>query len=312
MPSPYIQANTGGRLHPATEPSVAPLNRSFLYGDSIYEVWRTYHGVLFAWEEHLARLRRSAAALHLELPWRDADFLTEIRRTVRAYHEREPAVVDCYVRLQVSRGDGAIGLDPQLADAPGFVVLVQACPGLPAQQAATGYRLSVARSLRRNPALCLNPAWKTGNYLNNLLCLREARQRGADEVVILNLAGEITETSVTNLAFVQGNTWLTPPLSSGILEGVTRGLVLADLARRAGLAGREQAIHPEDLPQFDECMLLSTTRDVAPVAAIDGHGFRAGPGSVTLRLKDVFAAYTRDYAAAHPELRVLELPGGAQ
>ncbi len=67
MPTHYIQANTDGRLHPANEPSISPLNRGFLYGDAIYEVWRTYSGVIFAWEEHWRRLRASAKALHMRL-----------------------------------------------------------------------------------------------------------------------------------------------------------------------------------------------------------------------------------------------------
>src|SRR5437762_3599983 len=83
--------------------------------------------------------------------------------------------------------------------------------------------------LRRNPAESLNPAWKTGNYLNNILCLREAKTRGADEVVILNLAGEVTEAAVCNLAFVRGGEFITPPLQAGILGGITRSLLLEEI-----------------------------------------------------------------------------------
>src|SRR5580704_3782752 len=111
MPSHYIQANTNGRLHPASEPSLSPLNRGFLYGDAIYEVWRTYNGVIFAWEEHWRRLRASAAALHMRLAFSPDRIWAEIRRTVSAYRSQASAAGELYIRLQVTRGDGAIGLD---------------------------------------------------------------------------------------------------------------------------------------------------------------------------------------------------------
>ncbi len=303
MPVPFIQANTNGRLHSAHEPSLSPLNRGFLYGDAIYEVWRTYHGIIFAWEEHWRRLERSAQALHLTLPASAAQTLVEIKRTVAAFRTAAHFDGEVYIRLQVTRGGGAIGLDPALADQSDFVLLVQPCPAVSAEALRAGLRLSLARDFRRNPADSLNPAWKTGNYLNNILCLREARGRGADEVVILNLAGEITEAAVSNLAFVQNGTLVTPPLAAGILAGITRGLLLETIAARAGVTAREAVMRPEDLARMEECLLLSSTKDVTPVAAIDDHRFKVGPDTVAARLKAAFADYTREYAMKHPELK---------
>ena len=304
MPPPYVQANTNGRLHAATEPSVAPLNRGFLYGDAIYGVWRTYEGVIFAWEEHWRRLTTSAAALYISLPWSPAEIAEQIRRTVAAHRAATGWTGEEYIRLQITRGGGPIGLDPGLADQTDYVLLVQPCPLLPPEKLAAGYRLSIARSLRRNPAAALDPAWKTGNYLNNLLALREARSRGADEVVLLNLAGEITEAAVCNLAFIRGETVVTPPGSAGILLGITRRILQTAVAAAAGFAFREETIRPEQLGDFSECLLLSSTRDIAPVAAIDEHRFRVAPDSGARRLKAAFADYARAYAAQHPQQRV--------
>jgi len=304
MPASYIQANTNGRLHPAHEASLSPLNRGFLYGDAIYEVWRTYHGVIFAWEEHWRRLERSAKALHLALPQGPGEMLGEIARTVAAFRRTAGFTGEVYIRLQVTRGGGAIGLDPALADRPEFVLLVQPCPQVAADVLRCGLRLSVATGLRRNPAESLSPAWKTGNYLNNILCLREARTRGADEVVILNLAGEVTEAAVSNLAFVRDGTFVTPPLSAGILEGITRTLLLTKIASLAGVPVAEVAIRPEDLGTMQECCLLSSTKDVTPVAEIDDLRFNVGPDTVTARLKAAFADYAKEYSAKHPELKV--------
>lgn len=301
----YIQANTNGRLHPASEPSLSPLNRGFLYGDAVYEVWRTYAGSLFAWEPHWRRLERSAGSLHLRLPWSQQETLEEIRRTVDAYFAQVGGVRhDVYVRLQISRGAGPIGLDTQLADKPDAVLLVQENPRWSREKAEAGLQLSLARGLRRNPPESLNPAWKTGNYLNNILCLREARERGADEVVITNAMDEVTEAAVSNLAFFREDTLFTPPLSAGILGGITRELVLGGIACAAGLRVREEALYPDALGRFSECCLLSTTKDVTPVRSIDDVRYAVGPGSMVTRLKEAFASYTKDYAAAHPELRL--------
>src|SRR3954471_20341627 len=111
MPEPFIQANTNGRLHSAHEPSLSPLNRGFLYGDAIYEVWRTYHGVVFAWQEHFDRLQASADALRMDLPFSRPKMLTEVKKTVAAFRRRTNHTGEVYIRLQLSRGAGPIGLD---------------------------------------------------------------------------------------------------------------------------------------------------------------------------------------------------------
>jgi branched-subunit amino acid aminotransferase/4-amino-4-deoxychorismate lyase len=302
MPTHYIQANTGGRLHPASEPSISPLNRGFLYGDAIYEVWRTYHGVIFAWEEHWRRLRASAKSLHMQLELTPDGVLSEIRRTVAAYRAQVPDSGELYIRLQITRGGGPIGLDIALADKSDFLILVQPCPQIPAEKLGTGLRLSVANELRRNPVQSLDPAWKTGNYLNNLLCLREARARGADDVVILNIAGDVAEASVSNIAFARAGGLITPPLSAGILGGITRGLLLGGIAAGAGVRTSEETVRPGDIASMDECFLLSTTKDIVPVGEIDGTRFKLGPDTVASRLKAAFATAARTYASAHPEL----------
>jgi branched-chain amino acid aminotransferase len=302
MPTHYIQANTGGRLHPASEPSISPLNRGFLYGDAIYEVWRTYHGVIFAWEEHWDRLRASALALHMQLEFSPEAILSEIRRTVAAYRGAVPGSGELYIRLQITRGAGPIGLDIALADRADFLLLVQPCPDISPEKMRQGLRLSVATALRRNPVESLNPAWKTGNYLNNLLCLREARARGFDDVVILNFAGEVAEASVSNMAFAKDGRMVTPPLSAGILGGITRKLLLGGIAARAEIRASEETVRPADFGSMDECFLLSTTKDIVPVGEIDGHMFKLGPDSVAMRLKKGFARAASDYAAAHPDL----------
>ena len=300
----YIQACTSGRLHDAREPSISSLSRGFLYGDAIYEVWRTYNGVIFAWGEHWRRLEESAASLFLRLPLTAAEALAEIKRTVAAYQKVDNRQIDYYIRLQVTRGRGAIGLDPALAEESEYVVLVQPNPAYPFEKMREGLSLSIATTLRRNPATALNPAWKTGNYLNNILCLREARTRGADEVVITNLAGELTEAAVSNIAFVRNEEVITPPLSAGILRGITRELMIREIVARVGCKLREMSVWPLELSGMRECFLLSTTKDVTPVSSIDAYQFEVGDDTLTMRIKAKFAEFARQYADAHPHLSV--------
>lgn len=304
MSSPtYIQANTNGRLHPAHEPAVSPLNRGFLYGDAIYEVWRTYEGVVFTWREHYDRLERSAASLALDLPWSRAEMWTQIARTAAAFRAQAGFAGELYIRLQVSRGGGPIGLDPALADRAEYSILVQPCPLPSAEVRRRGIRLAIA-ALRRNPIDCLSPAWKTGNYLNNILGLREARGKGADDVLMLNLRGEVTESSTSNVGLVRDGVVLTPPMEAGILGGITRGLVLREIAGAAGVTVREVSIRPEELPGMTEAFVFSTTKDVLSVYAIDDVTFAVRPDGVAARLHAAMEAYGRREAAAHPELRV--------
>lgn len=302
--SSYVQACSNGRLHDAREASISPLNRGFLYGDAIYEVWRTYDGVVFAWREHWARLERSAAALHLTLPLTAGAAMAEIKRTVAAFRERTKRPDERYIRLQITRGGGTIGLDVALADRPDHVVLVQPNRLYSKEKYAAGLNLSRATTLKRNPADALNPAWKTGNYLNNILCLHEARARGADEVVITNQAGEVTEAAVSNIAFVRDGEVVTPPESAGLLAGITRELLIKEVAPRAGVGLREATVRPADFAGMQECFLLSTTKDITPVGAIDGERFALGEGTVTARLKAAFGEFAHEYAMAHPAQRV--------
>jgi branched-chain amino acid aminotransferase len=300
----FIQANTNGRLHSADEPSLSPLNRGFLYGDAIYEVWRTYEGIVFAWDEHWQRLEASAAALYMALPWTQSQMFMELQKTVAAWRNRTGSVAELYIRLQVTRGAGPIGLDVALADQSDFVLLVQPCPLLSPAQESSGLLLSLARGLRRNHPDTLNPAWKTGNYLNNLLCLREAKSRGADEVVITNLAGEITEAAVSNIGFIRKDQVVLPPLSAGILAGITRRILIDKVAPMAGVPVSEETVRPDQIAGMSECFLTATTKDLVPIRAIDEINYTVGEQTVTMRLKRAFACYVVDYNQAHPQLRV--------
>jgi branched-chain amino acid aminotransferase len=274
-----------GRLHPPGRPQISVFDRGFLYGDSIYEVLRTYRGRLFEVEAHLARLRGSAQLIGLTLPLAEELLRRRMEDAVRASRTTES-----YVRLIVTRGEGEIGLDPALAVDPHVIVIVRALHPPPPEVYRDGVAVAVV-DVRRNLRQAVDPAAKTGNYLNSVLALREARARGGYEALMLDSLGRVTEGSSSNVFAVvagkQGMKLVTPPLQ-GILEGVTRRVVL-DLARGLGLEAVEQEMFPEDLFRAKELLLTSTIRELVPIVSIDGAAIGDGkPGPVTKRLHAAF------------------------
>ena len=173
------------------------------------------------------------------------------------------------------------------------------------EQVARGLKLALAQTLHRNHPSTLNPLWKTGNYLNNILCLREAISAGADEVLMTNLAGEICESAVSNIFFVRDGALHTPPLSAGMLEGITRAAVIGPLARAIGVTANETTIRPEHLASFSECFIVSTTKEVYPVNAIDDVRFALGSDTLTAKFQAAFRDYTADNVKRNKRLRVL-------
>ena len=301
----YIQANTNGALHDAAQPSLSPLDRSFLYGDSIYEVWRTYAGTLFSVEEHWDRLGSSAEGTEIALPFESPEMMFgEISRTVGAWREKTGKHGDVYVRLQISRGGGPIGLDTNLADKATYVVLVKEQPDLTAAQLDAGFVLAIPRKTRRNSSKALPPALKTGNYLNNIQGLREAIAKGADDALFLNERGELAEASTRNIWAVYHDRIVTPPLSADILAGITRGTLLKNLGEFEGRELAEDTLRPRDLEVAEEVFLSSTTQDVQPVRQIDELEFRTGEDTVTRRLKAWFRGYVEEYVASNPRFEV--------
>jgi branched-chain amino acid aminotransferase len=273
-----------------TDPGAARvpvLDRGFLYGDSIYEVLRTYSGRLFAVEEHFDRLWRSARAVGLALPFGRDELRAEVERTVAAAGNSET-----YVRVVVTRGAGEIGLDPSFADAPRLVIIAKELSLPAAWTSGNGIAVRVVE-VRRNLKNALDPGVKTGNYLNNVLAMAEARAAGDDDAIMLDYRGRVTEATTSNVFAVRCARLLTPPLSVGILEGVTRGLVMR-VARERGVEVEEVDLLPEDLYGADEAFLTGTLKEVVPIVRVNGLPVGSGePGAVTRDVSRWFEELTR-------------------
>jgi branched-chain amino acid aminotransferase len=294
--------NLDGSLVSPQEAKVSVLDRGFLYGDSVYEVVRTYGGVPFELDAHLARLAHSAERIGLTPKWDAARTRAEIERTlaaIRAHHDRgEPAVPDAapwnrgerYIRVIMTRGAGEIGLDPALAVDPVAVIIVQPLHGPPARAYLDGVAVAIA-GVRRAPPEAVDPSAKTGAHLANVLAVKQASEAGAHEALLLDAGGFVTEGGSSNVFIVSAGRVRTPPLAAGILEGITRGLVLR-LAREQGIAVEETPLRPEDLARADEIFITSTQREILPVTRIgDARVGDGRPGATTRRLHDAFRRF---------------------
>jgi branched-chain amino acid aminotransferase len=283
--------NLDGSLVAPSEARVSVFDRGFLHGDSVYEVIRTYGGRPFELPAHLARLARSAERIALAPKWDGARATAEIERTLAAARGADPHDPEAapwnqderYIRLVMTRGAGEIGLDPALAVDPVAVVIVQRLKGPPARAYVEGVKVAVA-GVRRAAPEAVDPSVKTGARLPHVLAVKQARDEGAHEALLLDDRGFVTEGSSSNVFAVAGGRLRTPPLAAGILEGVTRGLVLR-LAAQEGVPVDEVALRPDDLERADEVFLTSTAREVLPVVAVGARTVGAGrPGPVTFRL----------------------------
>ncbi|NOZ87321.1 MAG: branched-chain-amino acid aminotransferase [Deltaproteobacteria bacterium] len=283
-----MKININKHIYDPEDAAVPVLDRGFLYGDSVYEVLRTYKGRLFAVKRHINRLCNSAARIALKIP-DPSEILDQVKITMAAAGNEES-----YVRIIVTRGTGPITLDPFTAENPLTVILVKRFVEFEKKQYEEGISLLVP-NVRRNSRYALDPAIKSGNYLNSILALEEAKSMGYDDALMLDINGRITEATTSNVFIVDENGVLcTPKLQTGILEGVTRGFIL-DLAERLGLDCLEKDLFPEDLEKAREVMLTSTLREVMSVTRIDGRKIADGrPGPVSKLIREKFRQFAME------------------
>ncbi len=292
-----VLVNLDGALVPPAQARVSVLDRGFLYGDSVYEVIRTYRGRPFELETHLRRLAHSAERIALAPRWDAARTAAELLRTLQAAQAMAPVppdpeaapwnVGEWSARVVMTRGAGELGLDPSLAVEPVAVIILQPVAGPPARAYVDGVKVILA-TVPRPSAEAVDPTAKTGAHRPHVLASREARAAGAHEALLRDAAGRVTEGCSSSLFAVRRGTLVTPPLTAGILEGVTRGLVLG-LARAEGVPAEEVMLDPQDLDMADEVFITSTMREILPVTRVGERIVGEGrPGTVTARLHRAF------------------------
>lgn len=280
-----------GRVVDAEEARISVLDHGLLYGDGVFEGLRVYGGAIFRFDDHLRRFERGARAIGIELPGGLIAAREAVLETARAYAREE-----AYVRLLVTRGQGALGVDPTSCENPQLVCIVTGIALYPDEKLARGIDL-VTSSLRRPAADAVDPGIKSLNYLNSVLAKREARMRGADEALVLNARGNVAEASVANVFACRNGVVMTPPPSEGALPGITRASVL-EICGDLGLETRECALGRMDLFAADEVFLTGTGARIVAVARLDGEALGDGDAArrpVTERIAEAFARYVLDH-----------------
>ncbi|MEW6003599.1 MAG: aminotransferase class IV [Nitrospirota bacterium] len=286
-----------GKIVPAKEAKISVFDHGFLYGDGVYETMRVYDGVVFMLDEHLRRLYRSASLIGLTIPVEIDLLRISIYETLLAN-----ALKNAFVRLTISRGEGPIGLDPELCPRPTFVIIAQELREYPKAFYEKGISLIIPET-RRNLKEAINPDIKSLNFLNNILAKIEAIKKDAYEVVMLNAFEKLTEGSISNLFFYKDDFLCTPSLESGILNGITRRVVI-DLALREGLGVNEGEFTKEDIYSATEVFITSTTLEVMPVSRVDDQEYVVGAITKLLHkaYREEVSAYVANAKALGPSL----------
>lgn len=267
-----------GDYVPEAEARVSVFDHGLLYGDGVFEGIRAYNGRVFELAAHIDRLYASAHYIHLDIGMPKEAMQEVVLETVRCNNLR-----DAYIRLVVTRGKGDLGLDPRKCWRPLVFCIAAAIELYPQEAYAKGIKM-VTVPTRRNIPEGVNPQVKSLNYLNNILAKIEANLAGAAEGLILNQEAYVAEATGDNIFIVKNGVLITPPVYIGLLEGITRNVIM-ELARRRGIPVREEVFTRYEIFNADECFLTGTAAEAIPVVELDGRHIGAGkPGKITQML----------------------------
>jgi branched-chain amino acid aminotransferase len=276
-----------GVFYEQSEAKISVFDHGLLYGDGVFEGIRFYQDRVFRLDEHITRLWDSAKAIALEMPISRSELVAATLETIR-----QNDLHDGYIRLLVTRGVGSLGLSPDSCRRPSVVIIAATISLYPESLYQKGLTMVTCATRRTAPA-ALSPRVKSLNYLNNVLAKIEAQQAGAAEGIMLNEQGYVAECTGDNVFVVKNGLLLTPPVNSGILEGVTRQVVF-ELARKNGFPIREQDLTRYDIFVADECFLTGTAAEVIAAVQLDRRTIGTGqPGPITLKLVEDFRGLTR-------------------
>ncbi|NWF98814.1 MAG: branched-chain-amino-acid transaminase [Nitrospirae bacterium] len=284
----YVYLND--RIVPAEDAVVSVFDHGFLYGDGIYETMRAYNGIVFMIDEHIERLFRSASLIGLKIPYDSQKLKSAIYETIQAN-----GLENAYIRLTISRGCGSLGLDPEFCQKPSIVIIVKEQKDYPKALYKKGLKVIIAQT-RRNLKEAINPRIKSLNFLNNILAKLEAKEKNANEAIMLNVYGKLTEGTISNVFFYKNNMLFTPSIDCGILDGITRGIVIG-IAKKQGIEVKEGKFTKSDIYTSQEIFITNTTMEVMPVSELDENKYPVGEISKNLRklYRQKVKTYIRNY-----------------
>lgn len=263
-----------GEFVPQERATVSVFDRSFRYGDGLFETLLVVNGNIFRWEQHWARLSNSARLFNIPIPWSPE----ELQQSARELLEKN-SLRDALLRLQISRGSGPRGYAPTGQESPVIVMTAHAAPPRPAppwKLVTCPFRVATSDQLLGH---------KTGNRLLQVLAAAHAVEQGAEEALLVNTDGHVCESASSNVFWIRDGVVGTPPLLLSVLPGVTRAAVL-DLARKLNVPCEEKLLPVEELNSCEGVFLTLTSRGVVEVESLDGTPSRRSP--VTAQLQEEF------------------------
>jgi branched-chain amino acid aminotransferase len=271
-------------LQPIEKVRLSPGQAGLICGWGIFTTMRIFRGEAFAYERHWRRLEKDAAIIRMPMPYPAARVRVHLHEVIRAN-----AVSEGCARIYLLNNN--VGFWQSDEKRPPVDLIIYSAP-------VPEYREPIRLAVREHGRHAASPlaGVKSTSWLPNVWAVAEAQHDGFDEVVLLNERGEVAECTAANIFAVKGGKIYTPPLSSGCLEGVTRG-ILFEIAPEAGVGAIEQSLRPEDLYSADEVFISSTNRNLLSVGEIAGHRIAAAPGPVTRQLDELFDAHIAGYVA---------------
>jgi branched-chain amino acid aminotransferase len=268
-------AYVNGVWVPEEEATVSIRDRGFLYADGIFETARVHRGKYFRLNQHLARLQASAEIMRLPLP-----SLVDLEAIARGLMEQN-GYQEASLRITVTGGIGGRSLHRAGSSAPTIIAALHEIAGEWLARAAQGWNIQVA-AVRRPPEVSMPARLKSLGRTYALLAHFAAEEAGFDDALLLSAEGYVAEGPTWNFFWRRANTVYSPALSSGILAGVTRSIML-DLARAAGYATEEVLRTPDDLVGVDEAFATMTSNGVVPIRQIDDRKLGASPAAESLQ-----------------------------
>ena len=278
-----------GEWLPKSRASVSVYDHGLLYGDGVFEGIRAYSGVIFRFKEHLDRLYSSAKSIRLKIPLTPEDMTRAVVETIR-----RNGLKDSYIRLVVTRGMGDLGVDPRKCRKSSVIIITEPVDpsfGTIAKQMGISVIIS---SVRRDAVDATTHEIKSLNYLNSVLAKLEAVDAGADDALMLDTSGFVSEATTTNLFTAKYGKIFTPPSTSGILPGVTRRRII-ELGRELGYTVTEKGLTPYDVTNADEAFLTGTLSEIVPLVKVKGIEIGDGKvGPITRRIMEAFVKIRSD------------------
>ncbi|MEC1408526.1 branched-chain-amino-acid transaminase [Bacillus halotolerans] len=284
-----------GTFYEKSEAKISVYDHGLLYGDGIYEGLRCYSGYVFQMKEHLYRLKRSANSLRMELPYSLEEIGEYILETLRINE-----LQNAYIRLLVTRGVGNIGPDPKTCKNTSLIIIVEDLPNVHGESVKeTGLSLVIV-STRRDAVDATSHEIKSLNYLNSVVARMEANQYGADDAILLDPRGFISESTICNVFMIDKDKLVTPSPSNGILQGVTRQIII-DIAQELNIDVEQKDITPFQLINADEVFLTGTHAEVVGVTRINNIEISKGNiGEITRKFIHKFQERTLDVTYSTP------------